>query len=105
MGFTTDPNDPRIQHSRGTRQDYAPTPQQDVYLILSEDERAKGFVRPVRRSYKHLACGAVTTMALPLAETYARSPTFYSATYCCRCQAHRVVAEFVWEPDGAPVGS
>lgn len=105
MGFTTDPTDPRIQRSRGTRQDYEPVPQQEVYLILSDEERAKGFVRPVRRSYKHLPCGTVTTMALPLAETYARNPSFYSATYCVGCHAHRVVAEFVWEPDGSPVGS
>lgn len=101
MGLTTDPNDPRLK--RGG-QDYEPVPQQEVYLILSEEERAKGFVRPVRRSYKHLPCGTVTTMALPLAETYARNPKFYGGTYCVGCKAHRVVAEFVWEPDGSPVG-
>ena len=32
-------------------------------LTLSEEERAKGFVRPVRRTYKHLTCGTTTTMA------------------------------------------
>lgn len=31
-----------------------PTGQHADYLILTEEERAKGFVRPVRRSYKHV---------------------------------------------------
>lgn len=31
-----------------------PDGQQRDYLVLSEEERAKGFVRPVRRSYKHV---------------------------------------------------
>jgi len=36
--------------------------QQKDYIVLSENERAKGFIRPVRRSYMHLKCGATTTM-------------------------------------------
>ncbi len=36
--------------------------QQQDYVVLAESEREKGFVRPVRRSYKHLTCGSVTTM-------------------------------------------
>jgi hypothetical protein len=100
MGLTSDPNDPRL--TRGV--DNAPTEQAEVYLVLSEEERARGFVRPVRNSYQHLVCGAVTTMGRALAETYAADPTFYGATYCCRCQQHcRVGAdgEFIWvERDG-----
>lgn len=74
---------------------------QEVYLVLSDEERARGFVRPVRCSYRHHdpECGAVTTMGLPLAETYARDPGFYGATYCCRCRMHRPVGkhgEFTW---------
>lgn len=70
----------------------------DVYLVLSEAERAKGFVRPLRKSYMHTGdgCGGVTTMGLAIAETYARHPSFYGATYCCACAMHRPVAEFVW---------
>jgi len=30
------------------------TGQQKGYIVLSEEERAKGFVRPVRRSYRHV---------------------------------------------------
>lgn len=93
--LTSDPNDPEL--SRGV--DNAPTEQAAAYLILSDDERAKGFIRPVRRAYQHLVCGVVTTMSLPLAETYARDPFFYGATYCVACRQHcRVGAEgeFVW---------
>ncbi len=50
MPLTTDPTDPRLGH--GT--DDKPGPQNEVYLVLSEDERAKGFVRPIRHSYKHV---------------------------------------------------
>src|ERR1700684_1360340 len=49
----------------GHREDRGDGQQKD-YVVLSEAERAKGFVRPVRRSYKHLKCGGVTTMGQAL---------------------------------------
>lgn len=101
MSLTTDPNHPDLTHGS----DDKPVPQAKVYIILSEEERAKGFVRPVRKSYKHTTCGSVTTMGLGLAETYARDPKFYGGTYCVCCQMHRPVAEFNWDPDGEVVGS
>lgn len=78
--------------------------QQREYLVLSEEERAKGFVRPVRRSYQHEKCGTVTTMAQALAETYARNPAFYGSTFCVGCKTHLLVGatgEFVWVENGA----
>ena len=151
MSLTTDPNDPRLGHGV----DLNPGPQHDTYLVLSEEERAKGFVRPVRCSYRHVGlrpkyplrdltpeekanyadvgyvkfevypasnhpvtgrfwtqaeletkgCGTVTTMGLALAETYARNNKFYGFTYCCTCQKHRPVEEFVWEGTDETVGS
>jgi len=121
MPLTDDPNDPRL--TRGAND--APVPQSPVYLVLSEAERAKGFVRPLRRSYIHVgingseidpanpakhgrtgeACGAETTMGLALCETYARDPNFYGATYCVGCRMHRPIAEFVWSEDVQTVGS
>ena len=101
MSLTTDPKDPRLEHYTGPEK---PGPQAEVYLVLSEEERAKGFVRPVRKTYTHDKCGALTGMGLALAETYARDPKFYGATYCCACRAHFPVAEFKWE-DGNIVGS
>ena len=106
MGLTTDPADPRLTHGADSL-DEAPVPQAEVYLVLSEEELAKGFVRPIRRSYVHSVCGTETTMGNALAETYARSPGFYGATYCVHCGAHRPVGaegEFVWD-DGTKVGT
>ena len=101
-GVTSDPGDPRLTHGP----DSEPVPQAEVYLVLSEEELAKGFVRPVRRTYVHRTCGGSTTMGLVLAETYARDPKFYGSTYCVHCQMHRPVAEFVWaEPrEETPLG-
>lgn len=131
------------------------------YIVLCEEERQKGFVRPYRDAYKHVGrsicaasvlppngnvgrwtvkvcnddfghegdcgiqtrevsadqfnainqshrvggCGSVTTMGRALSETYARDPKFYGATFCCRCNRHLPVAEFVWTADGQQVGS
>lgn len=101
------------------------TGMQKGYVVLSAEERAKGFVRPVRRAYVHIGrledletdngtpshrvriggCGAVTTMALPLAETYARDPSFYSGTFCATCRTHFPLDEFVWDGTNEQVGS
>ena len=127
------------------------------YWVLSPEERAKGFVRPVRRTYKHVGdrpkfplrdltseeqiryagcnytkfeqyleadgssvsgrfwtearlnsgCGTLTTMGDAIAETYARNPEFYGATFCCQCRDHFPVGEkgeFEWL-DGGKVGT
>jgi hypothetical protein len=84
------------------------TGMQKGYVVLSAEERAKGFVRPVRRSYLHTRCGVVTTMMLALAETYARDPAFYSGTFCAGCRAHFPVGvdgEFVWAGTDEKVGT
>lgn len=130
-----------------------PDGQQRTYLVLSAEERAKGFVRPVRHSYKHVGirpdrtrpltaeekeryaaegytcfepygperapvngrywtardltsgCGQVTRMGHDIAESYARNPAFYSATFCVGCKAHLPLAEFVWDGTTKRVGS
>lgn len=77
------------------------------YWVLSEEELAKGFVRPMREEYKHLTCGTVTRMGPRIAATYARDPAFYGATFCVYCRSHFPVGadgEFVWM-DGTKVGS
>ena len=79
--------------------------QQKAYVVLSDDERAKGFVRPVRHSYIHKTCGSLTKMGSKLAETYARDPKFYSGTFCCHCCAHYPVAEFTWDGSEEVLGS
>ncbi len=77
------------------------------YLVLCADERAKGFVRPLRDEYRHEKCGTVTTMGNALAQTYARDPGFYGRTFCVHCGGHFPVGEdgeFVWL-DGSKVGT
>jgi len=81
------------------------TGQQRGYVVLSEEERAKGFVRPLRTSYTHTTCGYSTTMATSIAETYARAPDFYSGTFCSYCRAHHPLDQFVWEGTQERVGS
>lgn len=48
--LTTNPEDPRLGHGVDDKS----VPQQEVYLVLSEEERKKGFVRPYRDRYIHV---------------------------------------------------
>lgn len=134
------------------------------YVVLSAEERSKGFVRPVRKSYTHVGrqvcgkerpdsksslsedkvawlcvgssdhagdcdtfqavteqelknfkakgsfsgCNYTTSMGRELAETYARDPKFYGATFCSKCKMHFPVGEygeFEWFPNGGKVGT
>jgi hypothetical protein len=100
-GVTDNHSDPRL------REIDPKTGMQSAYLVAPADER-KLFVRPVRTSYKHLVCGAVTTMSKELAETYAAKPAFYSGTFCVRCKTHFPVGEdgeFVWDGTDIKVGT
>lgn len=85
-----------------------PNGQQEDYVILTSEERAKGFVRPVRRTYVHQKCGTTTTMSQSIAETYARKPDFYSGTFCVACGTHFTLGQpdgdFLWD-DGTRVGT
>jgi hypothetical protein len=98
MKTTTDPNDPGINKPTKTGQN-------ESYLVLSEEERSKGWLRPYRDIYVHKTCGAPTIMARDIAETYARDPGFYGRTFCVRCGAHLPVSEFFWEGTEEEVGS
>jgi len=111
-----DPKDPRITTTKGPpSSDVEPGPapepinpktgQHESYWVLTEEERAKGFVAPVRRSYVHGKCGSVTTMSTAIAETYARDPKFYGSTFCCSCRSHFPVTEFKWDGTNEIVGS
>jgi len=84
------------------------TGQQKGYVVLSQEERDKGFMRPVRRTYIHTKCGTATTMGQAIAETYARDPGFYSGTFCVGCGAHFPVGEngeFTWDGLDNKVGT
>lgn len=79
--------------------------QQKGYVILCDEERRKGFMRPVRHSYVHAKCGAKTTMGQKLAETWARDVSFYSGTFCCACGKRLPVDEFVWDGTNEKLGT
>lgn len=166
MSTTNDPNDPRLANVGADGM-------QETYLVLSDEKRSQGFVRPLRRTYVHVGihgpvyplrdltsdeqarydgsgyvaferflrnvaadagyppydgldsavgrywtqaqldavdkgCGTATTMGLPIAETYARSPHFYSGTFCAGCGTHFPVGEageFVWDHTSERVGT
>jgi hypothetical protein len=150
MALTDNKNDPRLKQEMKSNQEG----QNEIYLVLSDEELKKGFIRPVRNSYIHVGknidkskmrpltknehkqydkynyigfipnensnsavigrfikmsdlipgCGAKTTMSLKIAETYARNPKFYGSTYCCGCQRHLPVEEFIWEDTNIRVG-
>lgn len=149
--------EPRVGHEHENEPaagPIGPRGQHEGYWVLSEEERAKGFVRPLRASYRHVGrrpefptrpltdeekarysrfdyvafepypeerlpstgrfwtrdqlasgCGSVTSMSKAIAETYARSPSFYGSTFCCKCGSHYAVDEFVWEGTDERVGS
>lgn len=97
--LTTDPAHPGLVHAN----DDTPRNQADTYLVLSAEERAKGFTRPLRTAYIHKTCGALTVIGSAIAETYARDPGFYTGTYCVVCRMHKPLSEFRWDgggPDG-----
>src|SRR5437763_905587 len=104
MSLTTDP-----QEARNSGID-PQTGQQNKYVVLSDEERAKGFVRPFRDCYRHLKCGSDTYMGRTLSETFARDPKFYGGTFCVGCKTHFPLRtadgwQFVWTADREPVGS
>jgi len=96
MGLTTDRNNPNLKYGI----DDKPIDQNSVYLVLSEEEISKGYIKPFRNTYRHLTCNTTTTMDNIISATYARDPWFYGSTYCCDCRMHRPLNEFIWEPDG-----
>lgn len=103
-------NEPTITLTHGgpvtsDHREIKPNGQQKGYVVLSQEEREKGFVRPLRSSYLHKTCGTVTHMNTAIAETYARDPKFYSGTFCCQCREHFPLDQFVWDGTQEQVGS
>lgn len=84
------------------------TGQHRRYWVMTDEERSKGFVRPVRKTYIHERCGGATTMSRAIAETYAVDPKAYGRTFCVHCGSHFPVGEngeFVWDGTQEKVGT
>lgn len=80
----------------------------DHFVMCDDEMHKKGFIRPIRLSYKHLKCGGITTMPHAIAETYACDPAYYGSTFCCICGGYFPVGpngEFIWLDNGEKVGS
>jgi len=110
LSTTTDgkPPAPDHEHAAAPQPVNPATGQHRAYWVLTEAERRKGFIRPVRRTYEHLKCGTETTMSEAIAETYARDPHYYGGTFCVHCRGHFPVGEhgeFVWLDDRSKVGT
>lgn len=108
---------PEVDRSKQMLTDGSPVPpdrshvadrgdgQQRGYVVLSDEERLRGFVRPYREEYTHKVCGTHTRMGRKIAETYARDPSFYSGTFCVSCGQHFPLDQFVWKGTNEQVGS
>ncbi len=94
MSIVTDRNDPDLNKIKENGQ-------QESYLVLSQEETDKGYVRPFRDAYIHKKCGGRTVMNRRIAETYARDPSFYGGTYFDLVKDGE--RQFHWE-DGSGVG-
>lgn len=99
------PPEPGLEDASAPASINPSTGQHRDHWVLSAEERAKGFVRPVRDSYVHDSCGSVTEMGRAIAETYARQPSFYGSTFCVACRGYYPVSEFVWDGTQERVGS
>jgi hypothetical protein len=74
MSTTTDRNDPGLDETR-------PDGQQEKYLVLSAAERAKGFVRPVRTSYRHVGARPTYEVRELTAEEHERYDRYHYMYY------------------------
>lgn len=94
--------------SDGSHKEIQENGQQKGYVVLSEEDRRRGYVEPLRFTYVHLTCGGTTTMGREIAETYAVTPEFYSGTFCFHCKGHFPVGEkgeFLWDGTDQLVGT
>ena len=55
MATTSDRNDPAIHEVKANGQN-------ENYLVLPDEELAKGYIRPLRYGYVHTKCGVRTKM-------------------------------------------
>ena len=105
MRTTTDgrPARPGFEHASAPSPADPVTGQSASYWIMSPEERAKGFVRPVGFAYWHDRCGTVTSMTRDIAETFARDPKFYGTTFCVQCGGQFAIGrngQFFWMDGG-----
>lgn len=79
--------------------------QLEANYLLTEEELNLGYVRPLRKEYRHDRCGEITSVSLMVAEVLASYPRYYASVLCSTCAVQMPVREFRWTEDGHRVGS
>jgi hypothetical protein len=79
---------------------------------LTDQERAQGFVRPLRTRVLHTTaapgrpvCGRPSAMSIGQAEDMAKDPASWTSCWCAVCGRRLPVNQFTWQADGSPVGT
>ena len=73
--------------------------------MITDTEKARGFVRPIRSVIVHKACGERNVLTDAVAEMYARDPKGNTNALCVACGNYFPVVEFNWEGIEEKVGS
>lgn len=73
-------------------------------VVLTEQELAAGFVRPLRLRVLHIFCGRPSAVMAGQAEDLAKDPASWSTCWCGVCGRRLPIEQFTWV-DGSPVGS
>jgi hypothetical protein len=72
---------------------------------LTPEEKAAGFIRPMRTRVKHKFCGTTSILRTVDALDMARDPTSWSTCWCMVCGRRLPADQFEWFPGGEAVGS
>lgn len=79
-----------------------------VTWALSDEDKRKGRLRPLRYVYLHETCGALTKVSVTTAEFMASQPYAFKRAYCAHCRAQFAAGpdgEFTWKGSTERVGS
>lgn len=63
---------------------------------LTPAEIAKGFIRPLRATFRHDECGEVMAMSNTMASNCAKDPKHYAEMFCMKCKSNFSLKEFRW---------
>ncbi len=81
--------------------------QQEEYVTLPPDKRARSSLEGVRDAYLHKRCGTVTGMREEIIRSYLDSPWLYppNATFCCGCGRYVPFRHGEWIQTGGDIQS
>lgn len=74
-------------------------------MTPNDEETARGFTRPFRVYYQHIACGNTNRLGRDPATKLATDPTSFAVLHCPSCREPFPLDHFVWvdnREDGNP---